>query len=170
MAEQETDHEEVVLNRWERIKKWWEMINATYKAVRWTMMLLKLTAVGTTAAVVVDEVVETTFVEDGATALGLRDEAPPMPSSITAEEFEKFIEWQRSHDHDWVMPEHSHEMPEHTHNFEIPDHTHPEAPHRHEDHVHASHTHPEIEARTGQSGASQGTIDDALKRHIEEDH
>lgn len=166
--EEDTDHEEVVLNRWQRIKQWFEIAMATKKVA----MLVWSLVVGTAGTAIYGNVTDTKPLHEAAVAVGLVEKKEPVLAEgaeyVTAEEFRSFMEWQRTHTHDFTVSEHSHDL--------IP-HEHPDKPHTHADHIHADHTHPEISAQIKAQEVSGGNpvgmeqaLDDAFRRHVEQDH
>lgn len=104
------DAEEQVLTRWDKIKKWFEIVMATKKLAMFIWSLV----FGLGGAVVVGEVTDTRPLRDAAVEIGLlRPVAAPVAGSATIPE----------HTH-----EHTHTLPNHAH-----DHTHPAGAHIHQE-------------------------------------
>ena len=76
-----TDYEEteqVVLNRWDRLKQWWEIGSTAVKVVKLAILGIKLLFVGSATAVVVGEVTDTKPIRAAAVEVGVLGEKPPL--------------------------------------------------------------------------------------------
>jgi len=72
------DTEEVVLNRWDRLKQWWEIGSTVVKVIKLAILGIKLLFVGSATAVVVGQVTDTNPVRDVAVEVGVLGEKPPL--------------------------------------------------------------------------------------------
>ena len=114
----EDDTEEVVLTRWEKLKKWFEILMATKKLAMlvWTIIF------GVTGTMAVGQITRTNPLRDGAVELGMIEpdtiEAPVGVQSVP--------EHEHQHEHEMVWPEHTHPLIKHSHpEYALKDHTHP---------------------------------------------
>jgi hypothetical protein len=137
----ETDHEEEVLTRWQRLKTWWEIA----KTARAIAMAIKVMVWGTAGTAVIDVATDGTLLRDGAVEVGLIDKPFTPPGFVPHEH-----DWR--HEHELVWPEHTHEFVEHQHDTKPV--VYDEKPHQHTlpDHDHP-HTHPEIQSIPDNHGA-----------------
>jgi len=106
---QETDHEEVVLTRWQKLKHWWEIASTIRKFYRLILALF----IGTSGTMAIGEITNTTPLRDAAVEVGIVD------PDFTPKEYTE-------HEHNWNH-EHPHEHPVHEHADHVhADHVHPE--------------------------------------------
>ena len=69
--ETQPDNEEVILNRWGRLKQWWDIGSTAVKGIKLAMLGFKLLFVGSTAAVVVGQATNTNPLNTAAVEVGL---------------------------------------------------------------------------------------------------
>lgn len=90
---EEPDTEEIVLTRWGKLKAWWEMGSAVVTIIKSAVIGLKLLFLGSTAAVVVGQAVDTNLLNDAAVEVGLvKDTSPIIGSDAIYEELSNLIE------------------------------------------------------------------------------
>lgn len=178
--------EEVILNRWGRLKQWWDMGSTVVKVIQIGITGFKLLFIGSTAAVIVGEATDTSLIRDSAVTVGIVQERGTQEvsggdammdellnlqedMSTLEEELQGFL----NHTHKPLSVPHSHDLAEHTHPPPDMSHEHPAVVPvliEHEHDTEHSHDLPEHSHSGGQVVSGQAEIDDALIRHIADDH
>lgn len=123
------DTEQVVLSRWDKIKKWIEIVMATRKLA----MLVWGLIVTTGGSLVVGQVTDTKPIRDAAVSIGLIDaaEAPVGNQSVPEIDLSAYA---------------------------LKGHTHPLVPHKHPEYALVDHVHPSVASTGGLSGATREAI------------
>jgi len=123
------DAETVVLSRWDKTKKWIEIVMATKKVA----MLVWGLIVTTGGSLVVGQVTDTKPIRDAAVAVGLIDavETPVGNQSVPETDLSAYA---------------------------LKGHTHPLPPHTHPEYALVDHVHPSVASTGGLSGATREAI------------